>query len=78
MIRSNPTAIPLRPSDVKALQVELERRRQPQEAQETQSQRTERGAGAGEGNESVTERAPRQVMTQPPRDNRSVQERIGL
>lgn len=77
MIRSNPTAIPLRPSDVKALQVELERRRQPQEAQETQSQRTERGT-ASEGNESVTERAPRQVMTQPPRDNRSVQERIGL
>lgn len=75
MIRSNPTAIPLRPSDVKALQVELERRRQPQE-QEAQSQRTERGTN--EANESLTERAPRQVMTQPPRDNRSIQERIGL
>lgn len=74
MIRSNPTAIPLRPSDVKALQVELERRRQPRE-QEMQSQRTERGDN---GNDSLTERAPRQVMTQPPRDNRSVQERIGL
>lgn len=75
MIRSNPTAIPLRPSDVKALQVELERRRQQPQEQETQSQRTERGDN---GNESLTERAPRQVMEQPPRDNRTVQERIGL
>lgn len=75
MIRSNPTAIPLRPSDVKALQVELERRRQ-REQPETQSQRTERGAD--ESDQSVTERAPRQVMTQAPRDTRSVQERIGL
>ncbi|WVQ77504.1 hypothetical protein IAR50_007190 [Cryptococcus sp. DSM 104548] len=73
MIRSNPTAIPLRASDLKILQVEIDKRKAEREAMEAAANPQQ---GARDGQEKEVER--RENGRSREQERRERHERIGL
>ena len=79
MIRSNPTAIPLRTSDLKLLQAELDKRRPPPESStHPQSQQATGGSSAMAANGVNKEAYNAVEEAKKDRQGRTVAERIGL
>ncbi|OCF34231.1 hypothetical protein I317_02441 [Kwoniella heveanensis CBS 569] len=84
MIRSNPTAIPLRANDVKLLQAEIDKRKAAREAASASASAAAASSTSGNGTDSSSSVDPARkgLSTQThggvDKHGRSVAERIGL